>query len=124
MVRSMLIILASLFFCIMATAEAATPALVDVIFQTSLGEIEVAVDPERAPLTVQNFLKYVDGGFYNGGMFHRTVKESNQPQNPIKIAVIQASANPAREKEGFKPIPLERTNKTNLQHVDGAISMA
>jgi len=48
--------------------------------QTELGDIVIEVDPSRAPLTAANFLKYVDGGHYDGGVFHRTVKMDNQPE--------------------------------------------
>jgi peptidyl-prolyl cis-trans isomerase A (cyclophilin A) len=89
--------------------------------ETELGVVEVQLDAARAPATVANFLKYVDGGRYNGGAFHRTVKMDNQPQNKIRIEVVQAGA--ARGAE-MPPIALERTSKTGLKHVDGAISMA
>ena len=79
---------------------------------------------ESAPATAANFLRYVDAGHYDGGVFHRTVTPANQPQNKVKIEVVQAGANPAKEREGFAPIQLERTSKTGLRHVDGAISMA
>jgi peptidyl-prolyl cis-trans isomerase A (cyclophilin A) len=64
------------------------------------------------------------GGFYDGGRFHRTVKPDNQPNNNVKIEVIQASINADRGKDGFPPIPLERTSVTGLLHKDGTISMA
>jgi len=92
--------------------------------QTELGDIVVEVDPVRAPVTAANFLKYVDAGHFNGGVFHRTVKMDNQPESTIKIEVIQAGVNPARAKEGFPPIALERTSTTGLLHKDGVISMA
>jgi peptidyl-prolyl cis-trans isomerase A (cyclophilin A) len=95
-----------------------------VIIETELGTIEVELYAKQAPLTVQNFLRYVDGGFYNGGLFHRTVKPDNQPGKKVLIEVIQASINPVREKEGFPPIKLEGTNKSSLHHKDGTISMA
>ncbi len=94
-----------------------------VLFETSMGEILVALSGDRAPKTVENFLRYVDEGFYNGGVFHRTVRMDNQPQSPVKIEVIQGGPNPAR-KERFAPLPLERTSVTGLKHVNGAISMA
>ena len=53
-----------------------------------------------------------------------TVKPDNQPNNSIKIEVIQAGINPARAKEQAPPVPLERTSITGLKHVDGTISMA
>ena len=52
--------------------------------QTELGDIVIEVDPLRAPLTTANFLKYVDGGHYDGGVFHRTVKMDNQPESTVK----------------------------------------
>ena len=107
-----------------AAAWATGPAPVHVLLHTELGDIEVEVDAARAPITAANFLRYVDSGFYNGGRFHRTVTPQNQPLNKIKIEVIQGGADPAREKQGFAPILLERTSKTGLNHRDGVISMA
>jgi peptidyl-prolyl cis-trans isomerase A (cyclophilin A) len=91
---------------------------------TELGEIEVEVDAARAPLTAQNFLRYVDAGRYDGGQLHRTVKPDNQPANAVKIEVIQASVRAENEKDDFPPLPLERTSLSGLSHRDGTISMA
>jgi peptidyl-prolyl cis-trans isomerase A (cyclophilin A) len=104
-----------------ADSNAAKP--VHVLLHTELGDIEVEVDTARAPATAANFLSYVDRGFYDGAAFYRTVTMQNQPQNKVKIEVIQGG-NPPREREDLSPIPLERTSKTGLKHVDGAISMA
>jgi peptidyl-prolyl cis-trans isomerase A (cyclophilin A) len=92
--------------------------------ETSLGNIVVQLDATAAPITVSNFLRYVDHHFYDGGSFFRTVTPANQPTNKVKIEVIQAEANPARERESFAPIPLERTRDTKLRHRDGTLSMA
>ena len=101
-----------------------TQAPVRVVMQTDLGEIEIEVDSAHAPVTVTNFLKYVDAGLYDGGLFHRTVRPDNQREKPVKIAVIQGAANASRKSEFLSPIALERTNKTGLAHKDGTISMA
>ncbi|BDC49204.1 peptidyl-prolyl cis-trans isomerase [Bryobacterales bacterium F-183] len=93
-----------------------------VVIETSLGEIEVVLDPAKAPNTVRNFLQYVDSGRYNGGRFHRTVLMDNQPQSPVKIEVIQGGTKPGSASE--PAIALERTNVTGLKHLDGVISMA
>ena len=51
--------------------------------ETPLGTIDVAIDAKHAPITAANFLKYVDGGFYNGGRFHRTTRsETYHPVLP------------------------------------------
>ena len=108
-----------------ATALVSTQSkAVRVRVQTELGDILIEVDPVTAPLTTANFLKYVDGGHYDGGMFHRTVKMDNQPESTVKIEVIQAGVNPDRAKEGFGAIPLERTSVTGIRHKDGVVSMA
>jgi peptidyl-prolyl cis-trans isomerase A (cyclophilin A) len=97
---------------------------VRVVIETSLGNIEVEVDAKRAPVTAANFLRYVDEGFYEGGRFHRTVTPKNQPDNKVKIQVIQAGIKPDSGKKEYDPIALERTNKTGLRHKNGTISMA
>jgi peptidyl-prolyl cis-trans isomerase A (cyclophilin A) len=107
-----------------ASGGRAGEQMIGVVLETERGEIELEVDAVRAPVTAANFLRYVDRGFYDGGVFHRTVKPDNQPDKKIKIEVIQAGINPAREKEDGPAIPLERTSKTGLKHADGAISMA
>ena len=91
---------------------------------TALGSITVELDAVRAPATTENFIRYVLEGFYSDGEFFRTVTGSNQPNDTIKIAVIQAGASAEREDEVYEPIALERTNGTGLRHLDGAISMA
>ncbi|MBP3955565.1 peptidylprolyl isomerase [Gemmata sp. G18] len=100
------------------------PKSVRVLIQTDKGDIEVELDAAKAPNTVANFLKYVDGKFYDGGRFHRTVTPDNQPDNKVKIEVVQAGINPEKTKDEFKPIKLERTKDTKLAHKDGTISMA
>jgi peptidyl-prolyl cis-trans isomerase A (cyclophilin A) len=107
-------------FALCAGAQSSTR----VVLQTELGEIEVEVDTRRAPATSANFLKYVDGRFYDGGLFHRTVKPDNQPDNPVRIEVVQAGINPARSAGEFSAIPLERTRDTGITHEDGTVSMA
>ena len=103
-----------------------TGTLPRVIIDTEIGEIEVEIDTARAPATAANFLKYVELGLYDDGRFHRTVRKApdNQPQNEVKIEVIQGAANSARRTEFPPPIPLERTSVTRLSHKDGTLSMA
>src|ERR1041384_7463343 len=109
-------------FLAVAILALASPARagVPVVIVTEKGDIEVELDPERAPITVANFLRYVDGGLYAGGRFHRVVRADNQPDNKVKIAVIQAGV--AAAKKELPPIKLERTSITGLKHTDGAIS--
>ena len=95
-----------------------------VVVETDLGTFELEVDTARAPVTATNFLRYVDGGHYDGGTFHRTVHEDNQPNDSIRIAVIQGSRNREAAEASFPRIALERTSATKITHQDGTISMA
>jgi peptidyl-prolyl cis-trans isomerase A (cyclophilin A) len=107
-----------------AAIEQNAPKPVRVLIETDIGDIEAEIDAVRAPITAANFLKYVDGGLFDGGRFSRTVRPDNQVDKPVKIAVIQASGSRDRRAEFFPPIPLERTNVTGLSHKDGTLSMA
>lgn len=109
-------------FAVARAADAPKP--VRVVIETDAGTIEVELDAAKAPVTVANFLKYVDAKHYDGGRFHRTVTPDNQPNSKVKIEVIQAGVNPKKAKADFEPIKLERTKDTGLKHTDGTISMA
>ena len=110
---------------VLGAAEAA-PAqnLPRVRFETDLGSFTVEIDTVRAPITGANFLRYVDGSFYRDGIFHRTVRMDNQPNSPVKIAVVQAGADTTRRGAFFDPITHETTRATSIRHQTGTISMA
>jgi peptidyl-prolyl cis-trans isomerase A (cyclophilin A) len=116
-------LLVSAFLALVALADE-KPKLVRVVIETEKGDIELELNADNAPGTVANFVRYVDGKFYDGGVFHRTVTPTNQPDNKVKIEVIQAGINPKRAKDEFPPIKLERTRDTKMAHKDGTISMA
>jgi peptidyl-prolyl cis-trans isomerase A (cyclophilin A) len=109
---------------LIAGAEDAKEKPVRVLIKTEAGDIEVELDAAKAPNTVANFLKYVDGKFYDGGRFHRTVTPDNQPNDKVKIEVVQAGINPEKAKDEIAAIKLERTRDTKQSHKDGTISMA
>ena len=95
---------------------------VGITIETSLGTIAAELDSAHAPVTVANFLRYVDQHAYDGGRFHRTVTMDNQPDKAVKIEVIQGGTVPTFT--SAPPISLERTNVTGLYHLDGTLSMA
>lgn len=92
------------------------------LVQTTLGNITVELYPEKAPITVANFLKYVDAHLYDSSSFFRAVRMDNQPNNAVKIEVIQGGNVDSLKQ--FPPIQMETTEKTGLHHLDGTISMA
>jgi peptidyl-prolyl cis-trans isomerase A (cyclophilin A) len=92
-----------------------------VLIETSMGNIKVKIYEDKAPITASNFLRYVDAGLYDGTSFFRTVTLDNQPNDDVKIEVIQGGQVP--EEKEYEPINLERTTLTGLKHLDGTISM-
>jgi peptidyl-prolyl cis-trans isomerase A (cyclophilin A) len=100
------------------------PPPVVVVFETEMGAIRMEIDAARAPITAANFLRYVDAGFYDGGIVNRAVRPDNTIRHDVPIQVIQFQIDPARRREQFPPIPLERTSVTGLTHRSGALSMA
>jgi peptidyl-prolyl cis-trans isomerase A (cyclophilin A) len=109
---------------ILAAAQASSTPNPIVVFETEKGAIEIEVDPVHAPLSAANFLKYVDGRFYDGGTINRAVRPDNTTRHDVEIQVIQFQIDRERRREQFPPIPLERTSATGLKHVNGAVSMA
>ena len=97
---------------------------VPVVLETEAGSITVEVNTAAAPVTGANFLKYVDGKFYDGGIINRAVRPDNTIRHDVEIQVIQFQSNPARENDLFPPIPMERTSVTGLKHLNGVLSMA
>lgn len=93
---------------------------------TPLGVIDIAVDTVHAPVTAGNFLKYVDGGFYDGGRFYRVTRPGNYtptPPNRPMMNLIEGDIDSKRTGDQFPTIPLERTSVTGLRHVTGTVSM-
>jgi peptidyl-prolyl cis-trans isomerase B (cyclophilin B) len=69
----MKIALISALSVLAAATPAAGAANPKVILDTTKGQITIELYPDKAPATVQNFLAYVDAGFYNGTIFHRVI---------------------------------------------------
>lgn len=97
---------------------------VKVKLETTMGDIHIDLYADKAPVTVENFLRYIDNGLMNEGAFYRVVHMKNQEQNEIKIEVIQGGISGNSDIATFPPISLERTSETGLKHLDGTISMA
>ena len=85
-----------------------------VLLTTSLGEIELELDDAKAPVTVANFLGYVDAGYYNGTVFHRVI-----PNFMIQGGGFTADM---QQKETRAPIQNEAGN--GLANERGSIAMA
>jgi peptidyl-prolyl cis-trans isomerase A (cyclophilin A) len=90
--------------------------------KTSLGNFVVELFPHNAPLTCDNFLKYVDAKLYDGTDFFRVQNLQNQDNRPIKIEVVQGGT--VDSAKCFPKIHHENTAKTGILHKDGTLSMA
>ncbi len=95
-----------------------------VSMETSLGMIVVELYPDKAPVTVENFLRYVDEDRFSTARFYRVVRMDNQPNNDIKIEVIQGGLGFEPDLKSLPEIEHETTDKTGVLHKDGTLSMA
>ncbi len=95
-----------------------------VMLKTSLGDIIVEIYVDKAPATATNFLKYVDEEKFKDAVFYRVVTPDNQPDNDIKIEVIQGGLFDDNHPDALPFIKHETTKETGLKHLDGTISMA
>lgn len=85
-----------------------------VLFKTSLGEFTIELEPKDAPISVENFLRYVDDGFFDGTIFHRIV-----PGFVIQGGGLTPEFD---NKETRAPIKNEAAN--GLRNLRGTLSMA
>lgn len=85
-----------------------------VLLQTTQGDITIELFPDKAPITVKNFLGYIGDKFYDGLIFHRVIKDK----------IIQAGGVTAElhTRSGKSPIKNESAN--GLKNVRGAVAMA
>lgn len=95
-----------------------------VLMKTELGDMVIELYSEKAPLTAANFLKYVDENRWEGAHFYRVVTMENQPNNDVKIEVIQGGLGYRQSELRLPAIEHEITEKTGVLHKDGVISMA
>lgn len=93
---------------------------VDVVLETTMGDIVIALETERAPVTAGNFLRYVDEGRLDGTVFYRAMRLDwgDQPNG-----LVQAGTQNDPERI-LDPIAHEPTTQTGLTHSRGALSMA
>lgn len=85
-----------------------------VIFSTDKGDIALELYPDKAPVTVKNFLEYVDSGFYDGTVFHRSVPGF----------VIQGGGFDTNYAQKATRAPIRNEATNGLLNTRGSISMA
>lgn len=95
-------------------AKPKIPDRVYVKMTTTMGDIILELDQQRAPETVQNFLSYADSGFYEGTMFHRVIKN---------FMIQGGGFTPEPKLKETKP-PIRNEANNGLKNVPGSIAMA
>ena len=123
--RTLLALAAALTFAAPAMAQAPLAApdakpYPRVVITTTEGEMTLELYPDKAPVTVANFLKYVDRKLYDNSKFYRASKPKGQVANDYGSIQGGLQTDP---KKVLPPIAHESTLKTGLKHIDGTISM-
>lgn len=85
-----------------------------VLFETTQGPIKIKLDSDKAPKTVENFLKYVDEGFYKGTVFHRVIKGFMIQGGGFTPDMNQKSTHP----------PIKNEANNGLKNKRGTLAMA
>lgn len=119
MLRRFALFLASLAL-LLHPAAATAQALTNVVLHTELGDIVIALETERAPITAGNFLRYVDEKRLDGTVFYRAMR-LDWGEQPNGLIQGGTQYDPDRI---LPPIEHEPTDRTGVRHVAGAISMA
>ena len=87
---------------------------VTVKLATTMGEIVLELDPDKAPISTANFVSYVDKGFYDGTVFHRVIPGFMIQGGGFTPDMVQKPTDP----------PIKNEWKNGLKNVRGSISMA
>ena len=99
---------------LVATASIAATNAVSVVIETTKGDITVELDEEKAPVTVKNFLEYVDAKFYDGTVFHRVIPRF----------MIQGGGFDVSYQQKATRAPIKNEARNGLKNKRGTIAMA
>ncbi|WP_421918970.1 peptidylprolyl isomerase [Marinifilum sp.] len=95
-----------------------------VVITTDFGDIELEIFSDKAPATANHFMQNIDKGIFKDASFYRVVRKDNQPNNDVKIEVIQGGLFHDSIVDNMPRIRHETTIETGILHKNGVISMA
>ncbi len=122
-VQTVVIIIIAAYLLIWNFSSKSAPNPI-VLISTEVGDIFFEIYSDKAPISAGNFLKYVDENRYLKSSFYRTVTLENQPNDDIKIEVIQGGIGFVESDFRLNSIAHETTEITGLKHLNGTLSMA
>ncbi|MDB4497132.1 DPP IV N-terminal domain-containing protein [Flavobacteriaceae bacterium] len=105
-----------------AALHAPLPDVINCTIETTEGDIELELYGKKAPITVANFLKYVDNKKFDGTNFLRVTTKKNEAEREYPIEVIQGGF--VEPNDSYPGILLETTEEAGISHETGVISMA
>jgi cyclophilin family peptidyl-prolyl cis-trans isomerase len=106
----------------LANADGKNPV---VVIDTSMGAIKVELDAAKAPITVKNYLGYVDDKFYDGTIFHRVIEDFMIQGGGFEAGLKDAkSANDIKSKQKKTRDPIKNESGNGLSNTRGTIAMA
>ncbi len=123
-------VLLAFLLLVSACDDAPPETTVSVVFETAFGAIEVALYPERAPLSTAQFLRYVDGGHYEGAAFYRATHTAAGDAHDVvqgglrSLPMSTGDQEEAPEAPPFPPIPHETTHDTGIRNERGTLAYA
>lgn len=85
-----------------------------ILMTTTVGPMTLELDADNAPKTVENFLSYVSGGFYDGTIFHRVINNF----------MVQGGGFTADMEQKATQAPIENEANNGLKNARGTIAMA
>jgi cyclophilin family peptidyl-prolyl cis-trans isomerase len=91
-----------------------------VVVETSMGTIKIELNQDKAPITVKNFLAYVDDKFYDGTIFHRVIGKENDE----KDFMIQGGGFTEERKEKKTKDPIKNEASNGLSNAKYTVAMA
>jgi peptidyl-prolyl cis-trans isomerase B (cyclophilin B) len=109
--KTLIVVLGLIFLAAVGNVQAASPR---VKLETSMGVIVLELAPHRAPRTVENFLQYVNEGFYDGTIFHRVIKG---------FMIQGGGLTEEMERKPTRP-PIQNEADKGLKNRKGSIAMA
>lgn len=112
-----LLLLSAIVLGVPAAGFAANPI---VVIDTSMGPIKVELFEDKAPVTVRNFLAYVDDKHYDGTIFHRVIGKPNSNRD---FMIQGGGFGPDKKEKATKP-PIQNESANGVSNTRGTIAMA